>query len=138
MLAGGLGRRQPALAHERDRLGNRHRPGGSERRILADGVPDHVVRLDPRSRRSARMARLVATSVGLLELRLDELLQGCLEAEPAQVEPGCLASLLEDPHRRGLGSAISRPIPASSDPCPGKQKATLLTSCSIPSEPTPR
>ena len=65
VLAGRLGHRETALAHEADRLGRAHRADRGERRELADRMADDDVRLDALgSRIAARMARHVATSAG--------------------------------------------------------------------------
>ena len=141
LLARRLGHREAALAHELDRLLERHRVGGRERCELADRVADDVVGLD-----AARAQRREHGEAGrderrLLDLGLDQLLDRRLEAEPAQVEAGRLAPALEDLHRLGHGLGDVAAHAASSEPCPGKQNAILLMPRhllrSIPSTPSP-
>ena len=98
-LAGGLSRGQPTLAHERDRLWNGHRARGRQRGVLADRVPDDVVRLDSALAERGEDGEARGDEGGLLQLGRDQLLEGSVEAEPDQIEPGRLAAFLEDTHR---------------------------------------
>jgi hypothetical protein len=99
VLARCLGHRQPALAHERNRVVLRERLRRSKRRELAHRVPDDEVRLVALGAQRRENGEARGDESGLLHLRLDELLLRSLEAEPNQVEPGSLAPAAVDLHR---------------------------------------
>src|ERR671914_268017 len=98
-LAGRLGHREPALAHQRDGVLRGHRLRGGECRELADRVADDVVRIDPARTQRGEHGEARGDESRVLDLRLDELLERGLEAEPAQVEARRLAGTFEHLHR---------------------------------------
>ena len=92
VLAGGLGHRQAALAHERDRLGRADRADRRERRELADRMADDDVGLEPGLADGRQDGEARGDERRLLHLRLDEILERRVEAELLEVEARCLAS----------------------------------------------
>ena len=85
-----LGHRQPALAHQRDRVGDRQGAGRAERGELADRVADDVVR-DDSARAQRRIERKRRRDQRrLLHLGVDQSLDRAVEAELLQVHPGGL------------------------------------------------
>ncbi len=128
ILASGLCHREPALTYEHNGLFDLERPGSRQGRELTDRVTDDEVRLDAACphRRADSEARCDQSR--LLDLRLDELLFGPLEAEPLQVEPGGDAAALEDLQRLGDGrrDLAAHPDLERSLPREAKRNQTLL------------
>src|SRR5207244_10804726 len=82
-----LGHRETALADERDRLGRADRAGGGARRALADRAADDVLGLDAACPQRRQPGEARRDERGLLHLRLDELFERRVEAEPLEVAP---------------------------------------------------
>ena len=82
-----LGHREPALAHEPDRVAGLERARGRERRELADRVPDDDVRLETALAHGCEDREARGDERGLLHLRVDELLERRREAQLLEVEP---------------------------------------------------
>src|SRR5512144_2634908 len=84
----------------------------------------------PRSRIAARIARLVATSAGCCTSVSTSSSSGVVKQSASRSRPVTSEPIRYTSRAAGKASAISRPMPSSSDPCPGKQNATLLMSLS--------
>ena len=89
-------------------------------------MADDEVRLDPALPHRSEECERRRDERRLLDRRVDELLLLAVEAQPLEVEAARLAAAPEDPRADGYASAMSRPIPASIEPWPGKQNAILL------------
>ena len=72
MLRGRLGHRDPAFAHELERLFHAHRAGRRNRRELADGMADDEVRLDPARADRCEHREGRRDECRLLDRRVDE------------------------------------------------------------------
>ena len=83
-----------ALAHERDRVAGPDRVGGGERRVLADGVADDVVGLDPERLHRPQAGDRGRDERRLLQLRSGQLFERPLEAELRDVEADRLRRLV--------------------------------------------
>ena len=103
--AGRCGGREPALAHELDRLPHAERVGRSERRELSDRMTDHVVGVDLALAQGGVDRKARRHERGLLQLGLRELLVGAVEAEPASGSRAPTPALpcVVDGHRLGHG-----------------------------------
>ena len=128
VLARRLGHREAPLANERDRLGDADRRGRRQSGELADRVADHIVGLDASRLQRGEHGEAGGDERGLLDVRLDELVELGVEAESAQVEPRRLAAQVEDAHRLGhrLRDVTSHPL--LQRPLPGEAERDL-SSC---------
>jgi hypothetical protein len=91
-----FGHGEAALADETDRLAGPQRAHGGEGCELAHRVPDHDVRRDPALAQRGENREAGGHQRRLLHLRVYELLERRLEAEPFEVEPRGLASYAVD------------------------------------------
>ena len=120
---------------------------GGERGELPDRVADDEVGLDPLGSERGQDGQARRHERGLLHLGLHELLERRVEAQVDEVEPDASLARSNTLIASGTASAISRPMPGSSDPWPGKQNATfpcpfpslisLRSSPSIRADPSP-
>ena len=99
VAAGRLGHREPALAHEADRLAGARCADRRERGELADRVADDDVGLEPLGPDRRQDGEARRDERRLLHLGLDELLERRVEAELLEIEPRCLAADPVDLHR---------------------------------------
>ena len=114
--------------------------GRGERRELADRVTDDDVGLEPALTHRSEDRQARRNQRRLLHLGVDEILERGLEAQPLEVEArGLRADAIHLPCGwERIGDV--RPMPVSSDPCPGKQNAIFIgaSRSSIRSVPSPR
>ena len=119
-----LGHRQAALAHEPDRLADVHRTGRGQRRELADRVADHEVGHEPALAQRGEHRQARRDERRLLQLRLDHVPRSaCRSRACARSRPEASLPMSNTSIASGDASAISRPMPVSSEPWPGKQNA---------------
>src|SRR5919204_383261 len=79
----------------------------------------------PRARTAASTARLVATSAGCCTSVCTSSSIGAPKQSRRRSSPDARLAMSNTSIASGTASAISRPIPCSSEPWPGKQKAIL-------------
>ncbi len=96
-----LGRRAAPFTHECECVPVAERLRRGQGRVFADRVADDVVGLDPHRPHGPQARDRGRDERGLLLLRLGELFDRPLEAEPRDIEADRLARLVE--HRAGLG-----------------------------------
>src|SRR5581483_5676134 len=80
----------------------------------------------PHSFNAASTARLVATRAGCCTSVSTSSSSGASKQRRTRSSPVARPARWKTSMAAGTASAISRPMPGSSEPCPGKQKATLL------------
>ena len=95
--------------------------------------------LMPRALIAARTARLVATSAGCCTSVSTNSISGASKQRYSRSRPAASLARSKISLASGTAFAISRPMPLSSDPWPGKQNATSPPfTASTPSGPSPR
>ncbi len=81
----------------------------------------------PRAFSAASTARLVATSAGCWTSVRTSSSSGASKHRRSRSSPEASLPLRKTSIASGTDSAISRPMPTSSEPCPGKQNATFMS-----------
>ena len=94
--------------------------------------------LMPRSCRAASIAREVATSAGCCTAVSTSSSASAWKQRRSRSRPVAALPRLKTSIAAGTASAKSRPMPASTDPWPGKQKAILFMPGMLPSSASAR